>query len=269
MASRASSGSPSGGDRTGGVLNGTNRDRDVEIRVAPRSARRALLATVVILTVASAVAHVMKLPLDTPHAGGLVPLFDSDAEANLPTWYSSLTLLACSLMIGAIALSVRRARQRHVGHWTALSIVFFVAALDEAVGLHEVGNEWLSRAFDPGGVLFAIWVVPGLIFVLVLAIAYRPFVADLPDRVQRLATRGALVFVGGALGLEVVEGAITDSEGVSESFADGLVSVVQEFLEMLGVIFFIEALMTYMATSGPSVTIGFGRTLGTAHERRE
>ena len=218
-----------------------------------------MLATVVVLTVASAAAQVIKFPLDTPSAGGLVPLVDSDAEANLPTWYSSLTLLACSLMSGAIALSVRRSRQRHVGHWTALSVVFFLAALDEAAGLHEVVNEWLSRAFDPGGELFSIWVVPGLLFVVALTIAYRHFFAALPDRPRRLAIRGALVFVAGALFLEVIEGVITDSEEGDETFADGLVSVVQEFLERLGVIFFIEALMTYMATNGPSLTIAFGR----------
>lgn len=235
-------------------------DTHVEIRVSPRSVTRTLLAIVVVLTVASLVAQVLKHPLDTPNARGLVPLFDSDAEANLPTWYSSITLLACSLMAGAIALSAWGAGHRYARHWIGLSIVFFLATLDESVGLHEIGNAWLSDALDPGGFLFAIWVVPGVLFVVVLAAAYRPFVADLPGPVRRLAVRGALVFVVGALGLEVIEGAIADTHGGEESFADGLVSVGQEFLEMVGVILIIEALTTYMATRRHTVAIGFGET---------
>lgn len=234
------------------------------IRLSPRSVRRALLVVIAILTVASAVAQVLKYPLDTPNARGLVPLFDSDAEANIPTWYSALALLACSLLAGAIALSSQRARSRYAWHWVGLSIVFFVAALDEAVALHELLNAWLSSAFDTGGLLFLPWVVPGTLVVIALAIAYRPFIASLPDRVRRLATGGAVVFVVGALGLEMVEGKIAESHDGSGSFADGLVSVGQEFLEMLGVILFIEALMTYMALKRSTVTIQFGETRATA-----
>jgi hypothetical protein len=189
-----------------------------------------------------------------------VALFDSDAEANLPTWYSSITLLACSLMTGAIALSPLGDDHRSARHWIGLSIVFFLATLDESVGLHEIGNAWLSDALDPGGLLFTPWVVPGVLFVVILAAAYRPFVADLPEPVRRLAVRGALVFVVGALGLEMIEGAIADTHGGEESFADGLVSAGQEFLEMLGVILIIEALTTYMAPRRHTVTIGFRET---------
>jgi hypothetical protein len=233
-------------------------DADVAVRLSPRTTRRALLVIVVGLTVASTIAQVLKYPLDTPSARGLVPLVDSDAEGNIPTWYSALTLLACSLLAGAVALSFQRARARYAWHWTLLSIVFFVAALDEAVELHELLNAWLTSAFDPGGFLFSPWVVPGALVALALAIAYRPFVARLPKRVRRLATLGALIFVAGALGLEAVEAKIADSHGGSESFADGLVSVGQEFLEMLGVILFIEALMTYMALERVTVSIHFG-----------
>jgi hypothetical protein len=232
----------------------------VQIRLSPRAVRRRLLAIVAGLTVASAAAQVLKFPLDAPSGHGIVPLLDSDAEANLPTMYSSLTLLACSLMAGAIALSAVRARGRHARHWLGLAIVFLLAAVDETAGTHEIVNSLLSWALDPGGLLFAIWVVPGTLVVVALAVAYRPFVAALPGPVRRLAARGALVFVVGALGLEIIEGAIADAHGGDESFADGLVSVVQEFLEMLGVILLIEALMTYMAIERHAVSISFGET---------
>lgn len=227
------------------------------IGLSPRTVTRALLAIVALLTVASAVAQVLHYPLDTPYARGLVPLFDSDAEGNLPTWYSSLTLLACCLLAGCIALSARAGEEPYAPHWTALSIVFFLAALDESVRLHELVNRWLSPDLEGGGLLSAVWVVPGVLFALALALAYRPVVAQLPPRVRLLATRGALVFAIGALGLELIEGAVSDIVGKPDSLADGLVSVGQECLEMLGVILLIEAMMTYLAARGPSLSIRF------------
>jgi hypothetical protein len=238
----------------------TRPNADVAIGMSPRSIRHALLAIVAVLTVASAVAQVLKYPLDSPSAHGLVPLVDSDAEGNLPTWYSSLTLLACSLLAGTVALSSQRARSRYAWHWTLLSIVFFLAALDESVALHERVNAWLSSVFDPGGWLYQLWVVPGAVLALALAIAYRPFIAHLPKPVRRLATRGALVFVAAALGLEMIEAKLADSYGERGRFADGLVSVGQEFFEMVGVILFIEALVTYMALKGGTVTLRFGES---------
>jgi hypothetical protein len=45
--------------------------------------------------------------------------------------------------------------------------------------------------------------------------------------------------------------------GEPESLADGLVSVAQEALEMLGVIWLILALITYLALTEASVKINF------------
>lgn len=224
------------------------------IRLSPRAVRRALLAIVGALTVASVIAQVLHYGLEAPYAHGLVPLFDSDAEGNLPTWYSSLALLACSLLAGLVARSTSGWDRR----WLILAGLFFLAAVDESVRLHENANDLVSTDLEAGGVLSALWVVPGLVLVAAVAVAYRPVVAGLPQRVRSLAVRGALLFAVGALGFEVVEGAVSDLVGEADSLADGLASVGQELLEMLGVVMFIEALMTYLAITRSSVEIDFG-----------
>jgi hypothetical protein len=49
---------------------------------------------------------------------------------------------------------------------------------------------------------------------------------------------------------------IADAHEGEDVFADGIVSVAQECLEMLGVVLFVEALMTYMTIERLAVTIG-------------
>ena len=158
------------------------------------------------------------------------------------------------LLAAAVARSARGWDRR----WALLAGLFFLAALDESVRLHERANALVSTDLEAGGVLSALWVVPGLVLVVALAVAYRPVVARLPERVRRLAVRGALLFAVGALAFEVVEGAVSDLVGRPDSLADGLASVGQELLEMLGVVLFIEALITYLAIRRSSVEIDFG-----------
>jgi hypothetical protein len=90
-------------------------------------------------------------------------------------------------------------------------------------------------------------------------VAYRKFFRALPEPVRRRASHGAAIFVAGALGVELLEWATVASlGGETEQLVDGLVSTVQEFLEMLGVVFILEALVLLLSVDGESIRLRVG-----------
>ena len=209
------------------------------------------------LSVATLVAQVLKYPLDTPRAYGLVPLFDGDAEDNIPTFYSSLALLTCAALLYLRGAVARQAAERYASHWMALAAIFFLGAIDEAVQLHEQVND---RIISAAGVSEAAvpWVAPAAVLVLALMVFYREFVRHLAEPVRQRAILGGGLLVAGALGLELLEGAsLAALEGETGDFADGLVSTVQEFCEMLGVVFILEALVLQLSLDGDSIRLRF------------
>ena len=215
-----------------------------------------LVGIVLALAVASFLAQLLKYPLDMPRAYGVVPLFDGDGEANVPTFYSSLALVACAALLYVRAAAARQAAERHVRHWMLLATIFFLGALDETVQFHELANEHIAAASGISKSAFP-WVAPAALLVLALQVAYRGFVRDLPEPVRRRAILGGALLVSGALGVEVLEAASASLEGETGDFVKGLVSTVQELLEMLGVVFILDALVLALSLRGGSIRLRF------------
>jgi hypothetical protein len=226
---------------------------EITVRISPRTVRRVLFAAVALLTVASVGVWILiKYQLDSPRNLWVVGVLDSREEANVPTWFASLCLLACSLISATIASSAEGKESRYRRHWIALSVIFFAGALDEAVLLHERVSVLLRPVLGTGGFLYHAWILPAALFLLVVAAAYRPFVRDLPYRVRRLALLGGGLFVVAAVLLETLE-------GYGGVFGHGLVGNAQETGEMVGLVIVIDALMTYMALTGIAARIEIHR----------
>jgi hypothetical protein len=213
--------------------------RAIELRVDPRAVTRVLVGVVTALTALSIAAQVARFGLGIPNAYGLVPLVDAIGEHNVPTFYSSVALLLAAVLAGALALA---ASGRSVRGWTTLGVLFFLAAMDEFITFHELVDEWMKRLVDTGGVLHWAWVLPGGAFALAVLVALRSFVRSLDRPIRVRLVAGAALFLGGALGIELAEGAVLSADG-GFSLTWGLVCTSQETLEMLGVVVWIEALL--------------------------
>ena len=213
--------------------------RAIELRVDPRAVTRVLVGVVAALTALSIAAQVARFGLGIPNAYGIVPLVDAIGEHNVPTFYSSLVLLLAALLAGALALS---STGRSVRGWTALAALFFLAGMDEFITFHELVDGWMKRFVDTGGLLHWAWVLPGGAFALAALVALRSFVRSLDRPVRARLMVGAALVLGGALGVELGEGAVLSAAG-GYSLTWGLVCTSQETLEMLGVVVWIEALL--------------------------
>jgi hypothetical protein len=158
----------------------------------------------------------------------LGPMLSLSYEGNLPTWFSSSLLLVCSLAAGAIARSLAAGEPWRV-HWWGLAIGFGYASLDEAAGFHEN----LGGHFETSGVLYFDWVIPAVAILAVLAALYLPFVRALPARTRVGLIVAGIIYVGGALGMELPLGWWTDHHG-DDGLGYALIDWVEETMEMIG-----------------------------------
>jgi hypothetical protein len=246
---------------------GGTRRREVRVQADIRSVRRILLGAVVVLTTASLLVQLSKYPLDHGSLRGIVPVLDSTGEASIPTFLSAIAFLGCSVLMGVIAASERGISHAAARPWWGLSVLFFVAAFDEAAEMHEYFGSALGDLLAAdNGFLYFFWVVPGAAFVLLFALYYRPLFLRLSADVRRIAGWGAGLFVAGALGLELAEGRIAASLGDPETFGGALVAVAQEALEMVGLVLLLEALLRELDHRGVIVHVGVGKAQARGHD---
>lgn len=177
-------------------------------------------------------------------------MFDLSSETNFPTWFSSGLLLVCALVAAAVAVLVRREGAPYGPHWTGLALVMGYLSLDETAELHERLNtpfEGMLGGYARGPLRFA-WVVPAVLIVAVVGLAYLRFLAHLPARTRLLLCVGAALFVAGAVGMEMAGGIALDELEAGALYT--LLNVAEETLEMLGATVVLCALLTLLRLEG-------------------
>jgi len=198
-----------------------------------------------------AIAHVamqsVRYHVGLPEFYGLVRLFDMGVEANLPTFFSAFQLLVVSLLLAVIGLLRRQEGDRRAGQWLVLALIFLLLAIDESAEIHEMSVRPF-REFAPWlatGVFYWAWVLPATALVIYVTWRFAGFVFDyLPSETRRHTVLGAALFVGGAIGVEMPEARYVEQHGL-DNFTYGIFVVVEEVLEMTGVLVFLAGIMKY------------------------
>jgi len=222
------------------------------VNISVKKVTRFLLFIIIGLTLACIIGQFGKYYLGRESLYGLVPLFDVNGEANIPTWYSSITLLVCSFLLGVIAYSKKVEDDRYFRHWLGLSLIFAFLSLDEIAGIHELFSQ--MRTALKGSIFHFAWVLPFGLIVLILFFTYLQFIRHLPPETRRLVIMAGAIYVGAALGIEVFEGALVSVYGEEIVYRTlstpakifTLLTIIEEFMEMLGVVIFIHALLSYI-----------------------
>jgi hypothetical protein len=241
-----------------------HRPAGLEIVIRPRTVTRVLLVVVAIVAVTGTIANLViyqVAPTPDHKIARLMQRFDLGHEPSIPALYSSIALLAASVLLLTIGVAKRNTRDRFAYHWLALAAIFLVLAIDEAVMFHEMLVNSMRDAFQLGGIFFFPWVIPAMFAVLIVGLLYLRFLAHLEPRTRWLFVAAATLFVGGAVGMEMVAGVIIEEHGVATvgdassevieevgaaSIRHTIVQTIEESLEMLGVVVFIYALLDYL-----------------------
>lgn len=186
----------------------------------------------------------------------LAPIFNIDKEQNIPTLYSWSALLFCAMLLATIAQAKKATRDRYVNHWRILAIIFAYLSIDEALSLHEKFIEPLRTSLNTGGILYYAWVIPGAIFAIAVFLGFLKFINALPTKTKRLFLTAGAVFIGGALGMELLSGAYAELY-TDENFVTAVLTSIEEFMEMTGIIIFIYALLSYISSELKGLNLNF------------
>lgn len=187
---------------------------------------------------------------DTLH--GLVRFFDVDEENNLPTWYSSATLLFSSFLLALISVAEPQRKRS----WLGLSLIFLALSLDEVGSFHEIFIAPVRGLLGLSGVLHFAWVVPAAVLVAVVAAVYAKWFFSLPAKTRMWMAAAGVLFIGGALGVEMIGGLLV-GRGERDTALYAIIATVEETLEMAGVLVWICSLLDYARAKGYQVKIGF------------
>jgi hypothetical protein len=170
--------------------------------------------------------------------------FNLDGENNIPAWFSTISLFLCALILVAIGAVCWKQNGGHRWYWIGLSVVFLGLSLDEAASIHEWLVLPLRRRLDLGGYFYYAWVIPGGLFTLAVGLAFLRFVIGLPRVTRTRFFVAGIIYCSGALGMELIGGKYASAHGM-RNWTYILIASLEESLEMLGTILFLQALLVY------------------------
>ena len=228
------------------------------VSLNPPAIARILGAVAFLLVLASIGGQYSKFALGHDYLKGLIRLFNVDAERNIPTYFSVLLMLFAALLLAVIAALNQKQRVPHVSKWASLSFGFLFMAFDEAFQVHErLISPVRAMLGDRNlGVFYFAWVIPGIALVLLLGLFFLRFLLHLPATVRLRLLVAAILYIGGAIGVELIGGRYAELHG-EENWTYSMITTVEESLEMAGLIVFIWALLEYCADNYKEVRFRF------------
>ncbi|MDJ0553086.1 MAG: hypothetical protein QNJ68_01305 [Microcoleaceae cyanobacterium MO_207.B10] len=211
--------------------------------MSPKRIFQFLIFIAIGLTIASITGQFFKY-YGYAHSPELIQNFNVDGEYTIPSLFSSFSLLACSVLLGIISSQKRQVKDKYIGKWIGLSIMFLYLAIDETISLHEQLIHPLRDALNATGIFYYTWVIPGLILVFMVVFFYWQFVLTLPKKIKYLFFLAGIFYVGGGIGMEMVGGYYAYLYD-TDNFVYEILVTIEELFEMLGVVIFIYGLLCY------------------------
>jgi len=221
----------------------SQHSRIVAIQVAIRTHRHRTMAVLIGTFLVLLGLHLYQLHVfldDGPHYRSI----DFNKEHNWPTAFATLNLgFAAYLLIyiGQARFTVTRRAQ-----WYALGGIFVFLACDEYLVIHDGLTGRLHALRQYSDFLHHAWVVPYAVLLIVFAIGFTKFFFSLPLRFRFLFGISGVVFVTGALGLEILGAPLAKNFGGDDP-RYLMYSTLEETLEFAGILIFTYSLLAYIA----------------------
>jgi hypothetical protein len=194
-----------------------------------------LMSVMVLLVLLSVFLNLLGI-LDIPVNKVVRRIFDLSEERNIPTLFSSVILLASSILLGYIAYLTRLTGGRYSMYWAVLSLGFLYLSIDETAYIHETFSEAVAG-----------WVFVVAPFVILFFLLYIRFFLHLPRSTKLYFLSAGLLFIGGAFFLEYIGSwrrSIADENSVAQIYL--VFTIFEESFEMFGIILFVYALLLYI-----------------------
>lgn len=207
---------------------------------------------------AHGVGLVMTYALGHGNLLGLVPLFNLATETNVPTFFATFLLMLNTLLFAFVWWT---GAEREPGSrvWLFLAFVFVFLALDEFAMIHELLIEPVRAWLDTGGLLYFAWLIPYAAAIVVIGAAVAPAIWKLGNRFRALFGLAAALYLGGAMGVEMLGGRYYEAQQATVDLRYRLFQTVEETLEFSGLILLVYTLLELLRlrTKGVFVRIDF------------
>lgn len=174
-------------------------------------------------------------------------MFNFDKEKNLPSIFSALILLMASASLLYVSFQTLSFKVSNV-FWRSLSFIFLFLSFDELLRIHEKVGAFTASHVKGDGAFHYEWLIPYSIILLFLCFTYAKSIFALPKQVRNNMIISGILFVGGAVGFEMIGGLYIEKNGlltveaIENSTAIFVLYTIEETLEMLGVAYFIYTL---------------------------
>lgn len=219
------------------------------MNISPVKIARTLSIVVCILLVAHLSTQALKVYAGYDAQLGFERQFNLDGENNIPSWYASTALLFCAGLLGLIGCVKHWEQAPRSRQWLGLAAIFLYLSLDEAASLHEMVNPLARALLDRTGVsvgyLHYSWVILGIVVVPIVGFSYLRFLRTLPIATSVQFVLAGLLYVGGAVGIEMFGGNVASQGGLA-TMSYAMLVAVEEGLEMFGIVIFMYALLSYI-----------------------
>lgn len=180
----------------------------------------------------------------------IVRRFNMDREASIPTWYAQMILAALSASFAWVTIFKFKAKDKFRFHWLGISFIALYMSIDEGSELHELATNPVQDLFQiSSGIFFFAWIVPAMIVVLLVAIIFFRFFLHLPSRTRNLIALSALIFIAGAVGVEMISGAYWQAQDFQYDMVYRSLNAAEEGLENFGTILAIYATLDYIVSN--------------------
>lgn len=172
-------------------------------------------------------------------------VFNMDRELNFPTLFTVILLMICAYFLKRISILKKAHQNPYAKYWKTLSFIFWFLSADEAFQIHEVFIiPPLGKSLP--GIFHFVWVIPYGIGVIFLIYYFAKFFLSLPKEIRILFFISGCLYIGGALGLEMLLGVWVRIAGGMQNLVYALLASVEEMMEIMGLIVFIYSLFTYI-----------------------
>lgn len=182
---------------------------------------------------------------------------DLNSEVSLPTWFSQSLLMLVSLLLGVVAYKKHQTKDRDRRYWALLSVVFLYLSIDEGATLHELTVGPIKETVNTSvSYLTFSWVILAIPLLLLFGLIFINFWRHLPNKTRWLFAAAFSMYVGGALGLEMIEAHYAIVVG-QDNFVFSLLTAAEETLEMSGAAVIVYALLDYLKVHVKKFTLKF------------
>lgn len=176
---------------------------------------------------------------------GILPKFDMDKEANIPTIFAVLLLFIAFLLFYILSLipeAQPTLKQKHHKKYRFLSFLFLYLAFDEGSSIHELLINPLRDRFQLTGIFRFSWVIVGAVLVGLLTLYLYKFIFSRPAYMKKGFILAAILYIGGALGVEMMGGYYSSLYG-ELNLTYGLITTIEEIGEFIGMVVLINTLL--------------------------